>query len=65
MTEIKNPCIGVCKYDDKVCIGCYRSMKETANWKNYNIDEKQQVLKNIEIQKLKHNSEINTYDYYV
>ena len=66
MTEIKNPCIGICKYDDyKICIGCNRTMEETANWKNYSIKEKQKVLKNTKKKKNQNKTEINTYDYFI
>ena len=66
MTEIKNPCIGICKYDDnKICIGCNRAMEETANWKNYSIKEKQKVLKNTKKKKNQNKTEINTYDYFI
>lgn len=45
---VKSPCRLVCKYnEDKICIGCYRTMEEIVNWINYTDEEKLEVLKKI------------------
>lgn len=46
--KIKSPCQLICTYDEeKVCIGCYRSAEEVANWDSYNEEMKLAVLENI------------------
>jgi predicted Fe-S protein YdhL (DUF1289 family) len=46
---IKSPCIHVCTLDDeKVCLGCYRSVEEVRNWFRYSDEEKLQAIKNAE-----------------
>ena len=44
MSSIKDPCIGVCKFCEDVCIGCGRTQREIKAWKNLDKDEKRAVL---------------------
>lgn len=32
--EPSSPCIGVCKIDSDVCVGCLRTLEEIANWRS-------------------------------
>lgn len=46
--KIKSPCQLICTYDtDNVCIGCYRSAEEVANWDSYSEEKKIKVMENI------------------
>jgi predicted Fe-S protein YdhL (DUF1289 family) len=45
MSNTKNPCISLCKFDDDICIGCGRSKKEIKSWKKMDKDERRDVLK--------------------
>lgn len=43
--DVKSPCISICKLNDqKICIGCFRSLDEIAVWSQLNALEKQAVL---------------------
>ena len=44
MTATKDPCIGVCKFTDDICLGCGRTKREIKAWKKLDIDEKRAVL---------------------
>ncbi|MBJ2259260.1 DUF1289 domain-containing protein [Pseudomonas psychrophila] len=44
MTSPKDPCIGVCKFTDDICIGCGRTKREIKAWKKLDKDEKRAVL---------------------
>ncbi|MCK9451426.1 MAG: DUF1289 domain-containing protein [Bacteroidales bacterium] len=45
--KIKSPCQLICTYDeDRICIGCYRSLEEVANWDSYTEEEKRKVIDN-------------------
>lgn len=45
--KIKSPCQLICTYDtDHVCVGCYRSAEEVANWDSYSDEQKRKVLDN-------------------
>lgn len=44
MSNTKNPCISVCKFDDDICLGCGRSKREIKAWKKMDKDEKRSVL---------------------
>jgi uncharacterized protein len=44
---VKSPCQLICTYDDeRICIGCYRSMEEVSNWDSLTNEEKQKVIDN-------------------
>jgi|GEM_PF-768833 len=47
--EIPSPCIGVCKLDPQtqLCIGCYRTIKEIAGWREYSAEQKSIVLQEL------------------
>lgn len=67
---INSPCIKICKLnEDKVCIGCYRTIDEITGWKTFTETEKQSVLTRIkqamieEEYKLLHDGTKITIDY--
>ena len=65
-SEIKSPCIKVCKYDQEGnCMGCHRSMEEITNWIFMSDTEKKETLKNAELRKKTPIRGNNDYDYYV
>ena len=64
-SEIKSPCIKVCKYDSEGnCMGCHRSMEEITNWIFMSDDEKGESLRKAEIRKQTPIKGTNDYDYY-
>ncbi len=66
MNEVKNPCIQVCRYnDDGICIGCYRTMQEAANWIFLSIEQKREVIRKTAERKNSMKTESNNYDHYV
>ena len=44
MTATKDPCIGVCKFTDDICLGCGRTKREIKAWKKLDKDAKRTVL---------------------
>jgi len=44
MTATKDPCIGVCKFTDDICLGCGRTKREIKAWKKLDKDDKRTVL---------------------
>ena len=44
MTATKDPCIGVCKFTDDICLGCGRTKREIKAWKKLDKDAKRMVL---------------------
>ncbi len=66
MSEVKNPCIQVCRYDDEgICIGCYRSKQEAVNWVFLSIEQKREVIRRTAERKDSMKTESNNYDHYV
>ena len=44
MSSTKDPCIGVCKFTDDICLGCGRTKREIKAWKKLDKDGKRTVL---------------------
>jgi len=51
--ETPTPCVGVCLLDvhSYLCMGCWRNMQEIGAWSDMDEEEKQQVLRNIQLRK--------------
>ena len=47
------PCIAVCQIDPKsgFCLGCYRTLKEIAQWGRFSEDERQALLPELDQRK--------------
>lgn len=41
--RIKSPCNGTCKLDDKVCVGCGRTVWEISNWTKLTSKQKKEI----------------------
>ena len=49
MGYVKSPCINICKLDEnKICIGCFRTIDEIANWTKYTDDQKLKINDELE-----------------
>lgn len=49
MGNLTSPCINICKLDEnKICIGCYRTIDEIANWTKYTDKVKLQIISELE-----------------
>lgn len=47
--EPASPCIKICKLNrHKLCAGCFRTLKEIAEWPNYTEQQRQEILGEIE-----------------
>lgn len=44
MGDTKDPCISVCKFDERICFGCGRSKEEIKGWRKMDKPEKRAVL---------------------
>ena len=51
MSKIKiiSPCIGVCKLDidSNICVGCFRTVDEIANWPQLDNEKAMQIMRQI------------------
>jgi predicted Fe-S protein YdhL (DUF1289 family) len=58
--DVPSPCIGMCQSDEKGhCLGCMRSRDERQDWKNFNNDEKQKVIKRCVQRKKRKKNQLN------
>lgn len=44
--EVQSPCIKICVVhpEERLCVGCYRSIEEIAHWSRMTDDERRAVL---------------------
>jgi predicted Fe-S protein YdhL (DUF1289 family) len=43
--NVITPCVGQCGLDEnEICVGCYRSSSEIADWMNKSEDEKIEIV---------------------
>ncbi len=47
MEQVQSPCIQVCVLKSGVCVGCFRTIEEIAGWRDYTMEQQQQVLDRI------------------
>ena len=49
MSNNTTPCIGICKLDKKkqLCTGCFRTIHDIKNWKNYSLSKKQDIMESL------------------
>lgn len=52
MSQISSPCVNICKLEDNICQGCFRSIEEISNWTTYTDQEKKLVLELASIRKI-------------
>ena len=63
-SAIKNPCIHVCTLDEqKICIGCHRSVEEIRGWFTMTDDQKRDVL--LRAESRRREKDAHNYDRYV
>ena len=43
--KIESPCINICKIDDKVCVGCGRTLEEIQRWRRFSTEQRQEIMK--------------------
>ena len=44
--EVQSPCIKICVVhpEERLCIGCYRTIEEIGRWSRMNVAERQAVI---------------------
>jgi len=53
-SKIDSPCINLCKLDkDFVCMGCFRTTYEVAEWPTATDERKIEILENCNIRRFK------------
>lgn len=62
---VKSPCIQVCKYEDDICVGCYRTMNEITGWLFMTDEQKTKSLEEAEIRRKTPKTGEANYDHYV
>jgi predicted Fe-S protein YdhL (DUF1289 family) len=41
---VTSPCINICKMEDGLCAGCFRTIEEIARWANADDEDKRLIL---------------------
>ena len=45
------PCIRVCELKNNICIGCFRTIEEIANWLKYSDEQRAQIIECLKCRK--------------
>ena len=61
MNKIKTPCINVCRYTNKGCIACHRTIEEITDWTSYTNKQRKEIMDRVREEKL--NSSTDYYGY--
>ncbi len=50
MTPVASPCVNICRMDadNAICVGCYRTLDEIAQWSRASSDAKRAILAAVE-----------------
>lgn len=44
--EVRSPCVSICRLDERdICIGCFRSLSEIADWSAADTNERRAIVK--------------------
>ena len=56
--KVSSPCIGICKLNpNNLCIGCYRTSTEIANWNSLSDEHKYEIKQKAKIRRMQDNGE--------
>ena len=57
MTAVASPCVNICRMDadNALCLGCYRTIDEIAQWSRAADETKQAILAAVEKRRNEHN----------
>ncbi len=47
MTAVSSPCIGVCRLDNDVCVGCGRTTAQITQWSQFTEAERRQIMRQL------------------
>jgi predicted Fe-S protein YdhL (DUF1289 family) len=45
--SIKSPCINICVLEDKLCVGCGRTVEQITLWSTYTNEQKRKVVEEL------------------
>lgn len=45
---VESPCIGLCRLENKICVGCKRTDSEIQQWFNADDEQKLKILEAVE-----------------
>ena len=49
--EIDSPCVKICliHQEEKICIGCFRTMSEITNWSKFNTQKRETIQSKLKL----------------
>jgi len=47
-SSIETPCINICKLENKICVGCKRTLEEIATWRSLTPCQRQKIIKDLD-----------------
>ena len=64
LPRIQSPCVSICVVDPatRQCTGCYRTLKEIASWSRFTVEERADVMNDLQARKAKFNEDASASD---
>jgi predicted Fe-S protein YdhL (DUF1289 family) len=50
-----SPCVKLCKLNNKLCTGCFRTLSEIGQWGKWDMDQRMELMKKLSGQVTTHN----------
>jgi hypothetical protein len=47
-SSIETPCVKLCKLENKVCVGCKRTLEEITAWSSLSSIQRQKIIKELD-----------------
>ena len=58
---VSSPCTGFCKFENDVCILCWRTKEHLLNWPRYTEEERLQIMSDLKEDKVKYFEEVVSF----
>ena len=48
LQRIVSPCQNVCKIENNICVGCFRTLEQISNWSQLSDQKRHKIIKSLE-----------------
>ena len=59
--KVSSPCTGFCKFENEICLVCWRTKEHLLNWAQYTEEERLQIMSNLIANKASYLDEVKSF----